>query len=262
MKLNYKKIGQGQPFLILHGLFGSLDNWSTISKEFAKNFEVFIIDQRNHGQSPHSEEWNYDAMADDLMVFIKDHQLKNVILLGHSMGGKTAMLFALKHPNYLDKLIIADIAPKRYPPHHNTILKSLNAVDFSVVNSRQQVEEVLGVYLSDIGTKQFLLKNLYWENLDNKKLAWRFNLPVISRNLEKILNGFDSVVEKSNVETLFLKGEASDYILPSDMPHIKSIFPNASLAIIQNAGHWLHAENPNGFVSAVNHFISSGSTVD
>jgi pimeloyl-ACP methyl ester carboxylesterase len=255
MQLAYRKYGEGQPLLILHGLFGQSDNWNTLAKRFSENgFEVYTIDQRNHGLSPHSDIWNYEAMADDIKEFINEHNLENPILLGHSMGGKTAMFFALKYDGALDKLIVADMSPRAYEPHHDIVLDALNAVDFSKMNTRKEAEAVLSEYITDFGTKQFLLKNIYWEDTAGSKMNWRFNLPIITKNSNETLV---AVPERtSNVNTLFLRGEKSNYINEAvDIPEIKERFPNYKLQTIANAGHWLHAEQPEAFYQAVIDFI-------
>jgi len=255
MQLAYRKYGEGQPLLILHGLFGQSDNWNTLAKRFGETgFEVYTIDQRNHGLSPHSDVWNYDVMADDIKEFIDTHNIQNPILLGHSMGGKTAMFFALKYDGILDKLIVADMSPRAYEPHHDVVLDALNAVDFSKINTRKEAEAVLNEYISDFGTKQFLLKNIYWEDTANAKMNWRFNLPVITKNSNETLV---AVPEKtSNVNTLFLRGEKSNYINEViDIPEIKERFPNYKMQTITNAGHWLHAEQPETFYQTVMAFI-------
>lgn len=250
MKLNYKKSGKGQPFVILHGLFGSLDNWQAIARKLSESFEVYIVDQRNHGQSPHSETWNYEVMANDLYEFFQDNRISNAILLGHSMGGKTAMHFALEHCELLNKLIVVDIAPKYYPVHHDKILEGLLAVDLENVSSRKEVEEQLSPYISDPGTKQFLMKNLYWKDLEAKKLAWRFNLDVINRHIEIV--GKKTIEGKiCHVPTLFVRGEKSNYILEADMEPAKNIFPNSKLTTIPNAGHWIHADQPQLFLETI-----------
>lgn len=185
MKLFYRKSGQGQPLIILHGLFGQNDNWGTLGRQFAEQgFEVYLVDLRNHGLSPHSDVWNYQVMSDDILELINDNNLKQVILMGHSMGGKVAMQFAIQHPELLDKLIVVDIAPKYYPPHNLDVLNALNAVDFSIVKSRKEVESILSETLTDFGTKQFLLKNIYWK--ENTELDWRFNLKVITKLIENV----------------------------------------------------------------------------
>lgn len=251
MQLHYKDFGQGQALIIHHGLFGSLDNWMTIARQFAEHFHVYLIDARNHGQSPHSEQWDYPTMAYDLYEFIQQHNIQYPIILGHSMGGKVAMHFASEHSEMLDKLIVVDIAPKDYPPHHQEILKALNAVDFSKVKSRKQAEEVVSQYISDIAIRQFLLKNMYWKNPE--ELAWRFNLPVIEKNIELIGKNTlgNNVVD---VPTLFIAGAKSHYILPSDEGVIKTYFPQAQIVFFPNVGHWVHAEAPKELFDAVLNF--------
>jgi esterase len=253
MKLHYRKYGQGQPLIILHGLFGQSDNWNSIAKQLGENnFEVYCVDQRNHGLSPHGDEWNYKAMSEDVLELIQDHQLQNIILLGHSMGGKTAMQFAIDHSATLDKLIVVDIAPKYYPLHHQTVLQALQAVDFSVVKTRREVEDILSQYISDFGTKQFLLKNIYWK--ENGELDWRFNLKVIAEQIENI--GQETPTDKMcEVQTLFIRGEHSKYILDEDMNLIHDIFPRSMLETIEGAGHWVHAEKPTAFFDCVMNFV-------
>lgn len=256
MKLHFKKQGTGQPLIILHGLFGSLDNWQTLGKHFAENFTVYLVDQRNHGQSPHSDEWNYQVMADDLNEFISDQNINNPIVLGHSMGGKTAMLFAVQKPDNLDKLIVADMAPKRYEPHHHQILKALLAVDLDKISSRKEAEDILSEYIKDFGTKQFLLKNLYWKDVENKKLAWRFNLNAISKNIEAVGEGIEINKSINNLPALFIRGGKSDYVTENDYGLIKEIFPDAEIKTIEDAGHWLHAEAPEEFYKIVFQFAA------
>lgn len=253
MKLFYRKFGQGQPMIILHGLFGQADNWNTLAKQFAeKDFEVYCVDQRNHGLSPHSDVWNYYAMTEDILELINDNQLQNVILLGHSMGGKVAMQFAINHPQFLDKLIVVDIAPKYYPMHHQHVLEALQAVDFSKVKSRKEVEGILSNFISDFGTKQFLLKNLYWKT--ETELAWRFNLKVI---VEQIENVGEALITNTicTVPALFIRGEKSNYILDEDLNSIQDVFPHFELATIADAGHWVHAEKPTEFFERVMKFL-------
>ena len=159
MKLHYRKYGEGQPLIILHGLFGSSDNWQTLGKKFAENFEVYLVDQRNHGHSPKSNEFNYQLLSDDLYKLITDLELENITLIGHSMGGKTVMHFAQEHPLFIKKLIVVDIGPKAYPMHHDIILAGLNSLDLSAIKSRGQADKQLSKFIEDIGVKQFLLKN-------------------------------------------------------------------------------------------------------
>ncbi|MEY2739226.1 MAG: hypothetical protein RL259_1135 [Bacteroidota bacterium] len=237
--------GEGSPLLIIHGFLGMSDNWKSIATQFAKDgFQVHSLDLRNHGKSFHSEVFNYDVMVEDVKKYIDFHQLSDCILLGHSMGGKVAMLFATTYPNIVSKLIVADIGPKYYAPHHQSILAGLNAVDFELQKSRGEVEEILAHYIPDFGTRQFLMKNVYWQTPD--QLNFRFNLPVLTTTIEVIGTAlpFDKTFQKP---TLFLRGEKSDYILDRDSEIILHHFPAATLITIDNAGHWLHAENPKDF---------------
>lgn len=252
MQLNYKKVGKGQPLIILHGLFGSLDNWMTLSKKLGEQFEVYIIDARNHGFSPHSDEFNYEVMADDLLTFINEHNIIDPIILGHSMGGKTAMQFAMNYPEKISKLVIADIAPKPYPVHHGVILEGMFALDFNIINSRKEADTELAKHIPDLSTRQFILKNLYWK--EKGKLAWKFNLTVISDNIEMV--GFElNNIRPFNKSTLFIRGTKSNYILESDYQKINSIFLNSTIESIES-GHWVHAENPTQFLEILNNFLS------
>lgn len=253
MKLNYKKLGEGTPLLILHGLFGSLDNWMTLAKEWSLNHEVWLIDQRNHGQSPHSNSFSYTLMADDLNEFIDEHQIQDPIILGHSMGGKTAMEFAVNHSEKLNKLIVVDIAPVQYQVHHYQIIDALESVDLGIVNSRKEVDLILSNSIKEIGVRQFLLKNLYW--IEKEKLAWRFNLPVIKEMIVPI-SEWDISQDSFSGKSLFIKGEKSEYILPEYFPLIASKFPSYKVEVIENAGHWVHAEKKNEFKMAVDQFLA------
>lgn len=244
--LHSKIIGKGQPFLILHGFLGMSDNWKTLGNKYAEDFEVHLIDQRNHGRSFHSNEFSYDLLVEDLKNYIDFHKLDNCILLGHSMGGKTAMQFALTYPELISKLIVADIAPKIYPDHHQYILKALSEVDFSVQKSRKDIEHVLGNYIKENGVIQFLMKNVYRK--DKQQLAYRFNLPVLLKKYKEVITNFNSVENFTN-PTLFLKGSNSNYITKEDTILINSNFTNAKIDEISNSGHWLHAENPQEFYS-------------
>jgi len=172
--LHSKIIGKGVPLLILHGYFGMSDNWKSIGNKFAEDFQTHLIDQRNHGRSFHENDFNYDYLADDLFRYVIHHNLKKIVLLGHSMGGKTAMLFAVKYPDFVDKLIIADISPRYYQPHHNEILKALNSVNFTIQNTRKLVDQKIAELIPDMGVRSFLLKNVYWK--EKGILGYRFNL--------------------------------------------------------------------------------------
>lgn len=254
MELAYREYGQGAPLIILHGLFGQSDNWNTLAKNFAANgLHVFAIDQRNHGSSPHSDEWNYEVMADDLEEFIKQHHLIDPVLLGHSMGGKTVLMFEKKYPGLASKIIIADMSARAYPPHHEGIIDTLRAVDFSKISTRKEAEEALDEQIKDFGTKQFLLKNIYWR--DDKKMAWRFNLDVISAKYDTVTAQIPFF--KSSTPTLIMAGEKSNYILESDREDFRERFSDVRFNTIANAGHWLHAEKPKEFQQAVLNFIKA-----
>ncbi len=256
MELHFREMGQGQPLLILHGLFGSSDNWLTIAKQLAEDYRVFIIDQRNHGQSPHSEEWNYTVMAKDIADFCVQHQLENIYIVGHSMGGKTVMKMAELFPQTIQKMIVIDIAPRYYPVHHHQILSALKSINFEEFISRKQAEDVLQHSIDDIGTRQFLLKNIYW--ISDGKLAWRFNLNVISNLIEIVGEATPGDVQKvCNIETLFIKGEKSAYIKLDDELSIQQQYPNSKVITISNAGHWVHAENPIALHAAMLNFFEN-----
>jgi len=250
MKLHYRKYGKGQPIVILHGLFGSSDNWQTLGKKFAENFEVYLVDQRNHGHSPKSNEFNYQLLSDDLYKLITDLELENIILIGHSMGGKTVMHFAQQHPTFIEKLIVVDIGPKAYPMHHNTALEGLNSLDLSIIKSRSQADKQLSKYIKDIGVKQFLLKNLFW--VKKGQLDWRINIPVLEDKMPNIISAIpDEIVD---TPTLFIRGEKSNYIVEDDFQNIYDQFPNSEIETIYDVGHWVHAENPFSFYNIVMDF--------
>ncbi len=253
MKLHSVILGKGKPFLILHGFLGMSDNWKTLGKKFAEDgFEVHLIDQRNHGKSPHSDEFSYELMAEDIKEYCDAHNLENIILLGHSMGGKTAMLTASKYENLVEKLIVVDIAPKYYAPHHQQILKGLTALKEAKLGSRTEAETLLEEYIPETGVRLFLLKNLYWKTKD--ELSLKMNLPVLKEKIENIGASLPEDAQyKGN--SLFIKGEKSDYITSSDEKLIKDHFPKAEIETIQGAGHWVHAEKMNKFYEAVIRFV-------
>jgi pimeloyl-ACP methyl ester carboxylesterase len=245
--------GQGKPLLIIHGFLGMSDNWKTFGALYAvEGFQVHLLDLRNHGKSFHSADFSYEIMAQDVLEYCQAHQLKKVSIIGHSMGGKVAMLLATIHPELIDKLIVADIGPKYYAPHHQDILAGLNAVDFSTKPDRAQVEEMLYPYIPDFGTRQFLMKSLYW--IEPGQLAYRFNLPVFNAKIEVIGTALPEEAHFEN-PTLFMRGGNSNYILDSDLTEIKKHFPNFELATIPNVGHWLHAENPKMFFEITAQFL-------
>ena len=245
-------VGSGAPLLILHGYFGMSDNWRGLGNKFAKNFEVHLIDQRNHGRSFHSDDFDYELLVEDLHYYIESHNLSKVHLLGHSMGGKVAMLFAVTYPEMVDKLIVADISPKYYKPHHEQILEALNTVNFSIQDSRKKVEEVLKIYIQEPGILQFLLKNVYWKT--KGELAYRFNIQSLTENNSEVGEALPSFTHFDG-PTLFLKGENSNYITKTEEPIIEAHFSNSNIVTVKNAGHWLHAENPTQFFDEVVSFL-------
>lgn len=253
MLLHSQIIGEGTPFVILHGFLGSGDNWKTLGNDFSeKGYQVHLVDQRNHGRSFHSDEFTYESMSEDLKHYCEEHQLKEIILLGHSMGGKTAMEFATTYPEKVSKLIVADIGPKSYPEHHQDILKALSSLNFDEITSRGEADEMLSQYIPHFGTRQFLLKNLYW--IEKGKLALRINLPVLIKEYNIVGDALanNATFEK---ETLFVKGEKSGYILPMDEILIHKHFPKAKIETIDKAGHWLHADNPSQFYDKIMEFL-------
>ncbi len=242
----------GTPLLVFHGLFGMLDNWGSFGKEFGELMPVHLIDLRNHGKSFHDDEMNLEVMVEDINNYMNAHSIPQANLLGHSLGGKVVMQFAIDHPEKVKNLIVADIAPKAYPPHHQGIFKALNSIDLKSLQGRQEAEAELKNYIPELSVIQFLLKNLYWT--DNKTLDWRFNLPVLT---EKYNDFITTSVRYGVFEgpTLFLGGEKSNYILPQDEFAIKQQFPKAEIKKVPKAGHWVQAENPRDFNAMVKEFL-------
>ena len=245
-------IGEGQPLIILHGFFGMGDNWKTLANRFSENYQVHIVDQRNHGRSFHSDEFTYELMVEDLLYYINYHQLENVHLLGHSMGGKTVMLFAVEYSEKVDKIIIADIAPRFYPPHHQFIIEALNAVDFQQLRSRDEIDKIFEKYIPEAGIRQFLAKNIYRKSKD--EFAYRFNLECLSECFDEVGVGLPPITYFYG-EALFLKGENSGYISKEDEDLIAIHFPKGEIKVVKNAGHWLHAENPEDFYNYIVDFL-------
>lgn len=253
--LNSKIFGENlsvTTLLVFHGLFGMLDNWGSFGKDMGEFLPVHLIDLRNHGRSFHSEEMSHDDLAEDILNYMEYYGIAKAHILGHSLGGKAVMQFAIRFPEKVERLIVVDISPKAYPPHHQGIIKALETVDFNTVSSRSEVEAVLNQYIPEKSTIQFLTKNLYWD--DNKKLNWRFNLKTLSEKY----NEFVSNAIKFGVfdgPTLFVAGAQSNYILPQDQFAIKQQFPKADFVTIKNAGHWVQAENPVDFANVVKDFL-------
>ena len=256
--LNSKIFGENlssTPLLVFHGLFGMLDNWGSFGKELGEMMPVHLIDLRNHGRSFHSENMSHDDLADDIANYMAHYGMEKAHVLGHSLGGKAVMQFAINYSEKVEKLIVVDIAPKAYPPHHQGIIKALETVNFDEVKSRGDVEAVLTQYIPEKSTIQFLAKNLYWEeNGDSKKLNWRFNLKTLSEKYNQFVsNAIKFVVFEG--ESLFIAGEKSNYILPQDQFSIKQQFPKAKFVTIKNAAHWVQADNPADFSTVVKEFL-------
>ncbi len=260
MKLFYRKRGDtGEPLIILHGLYGSGDNWISIAQVLKDHFQVYLLDQRNHGRSPHSEEMNYDLLTEDLHAFFKIHNINRAHIVGHSMGGKTAMWFALKYPQLVNRLVIVDIAPRTYEMSaanskvHKLIISALKSVEPESATGRKEIEKRLSNRIANVPLRMFLLKNI--ERNSDGTYSWRLNVNSIDNNLVKIMNGFSEITQTIDVPTLFLKGELSNYIGRGDSSLIKQIFPISELITVPEAGHWLHAQQPELFTKTVLEFL-------
>ena len=247
MLLHYKELGEGTPFVILHGLFGNSDNWQTHAKKIASYYRVILVDQRNHGHSDWHDDFTYEHLADDLECLIKHLNIDKFILMGHSMGGKTAMYYSQKYKERLTKMIIVDIGIKQYPMHHNEIINGIRAIDLSTIASRSEAEKTLLPFVDSYGVRQFLLKNLYWK--EKGVLAWRMNVDVLQREMQEILSAMPTT--EVWIPTLFIRGALSNYILDEDWDAIEEVFPDATLVTIENAGHWVHSEQPDIFMDHV-----------
>ncbi|MCS6903766.1 MAG: alpha/beta fold hydrolase [Bacteroidia bacterium] len=258
MELWHHRAGKGEiPIVILHGLFGSSDNWRTIANILANNYSVISLDLRNHGRSPHTESHTYLEMAQDLEKFFNSHSFEQVFLIGHSMGGKAAMTYATLFPERVKKLIVVDIAPRAYNPHHNQVIDALFSVPLEQIENRQAAEQHLMHYLNNDATVvQFLMKGLYRK--EDGTYAWRFNLPVLAKDYAEITA---AIPESGNYPypTVFIKGSTSDYIQDRDEELIRKIFPRSSIKEVR-AGHWVHAEAPQPFLEIVKQFLTSSLT--
>ncbi len=260
MKLFFRRYGEvgNQPLIILHGIFGNSDNWVSYGKRIAdEGFDVIIPDQRNHGLSPHSDVFNYLAMTDDLVELIESENIHQPIILGHSMGGKVAMLFTLEYPELVKKFVVVDISLKAYGvrKQHLRFIEAMQSVDFNIYKSRQAIDDFLKQQIKEMRIRQFLMKNLHWREKDN--LEWRLNLDGIGSNLDQMFDAIDTSVVFDN-PTLFIRGGASDYILPEDYPHIRANFPQAEIITIEGASHWVHAEAPEQFYLLTSGFMQEG----
>jgi pimeloyl-ACP methyl ester carboxylesterase len=256
MDLFFTQTGTGQPLVILHGWLGSGDNWRSLALRWGERYTVYSLDQRDHGRSPHTDAFSYPLLMNDLAEWADKQGLDWFHLMGHSMGGKVAMLFALTYPERLNKLIVGDMAPRNYPHHDATVLNALLALDLGQVKARHEVEQHLVARGLTVGTAQFLMKSLY--RLENGGFSWRFNLPLFARDypyiVEDIIEPQHQPFEKP---ALFIRGELSDYITAQDIPRIAQYFPRYRLETFVGAGHWVHADKPDQYHETVRSFLES-----
>lgn len=252
MNLFYRKFGEGEPLFILHGLFGSSDNWMSIGKILATKHTVVLVDLRNHGRSPHSNIWNYDAMSKDIQHLATDLGFDHINLMGHSMGGKVAMTIACNYPAFLNKLIVIDISPKYYPSRHQKIINGLLSINLKGIASRKEADDKLSSFVYEVGVRQFLLKNL--ERDSEIGFKWKINLEAINNHLKNI---GEATIPTNQIATdsLFIRGLNSNYITDNDIEEITKKFPNSRVESIAMAGHWVHAERPESFLKVVNKFL-------
>ena len=253
MNLHFEAVGKGPPLIILHGLLGSADNWRSVSRRLSAHYQAFAVDLRNHGRSPHSDIFDYDVMTADLREFTEQQALRRTMLLGHSMGGKIAMQFAIEHAEQVDKLIIVDIAPKPYQLSQRYLLEALRSLDLTRYKSFTDVDTALAAQVSGESLRQFLLKNLARD--ERGRLRWKIHLEAIYRNYDKLALGL--APERSfNKPTLFIRGGRSNYIEDDDVPLIRQMFPQAEIATLAEADHWVHVEAPEEFFQTVLNFLS------
>jgi len=253
VKLHYKTSGAGPPVLILHGLFGMLDNWQTFARHLAEEYRVYTLDLRNHGRSPHDPIFDYPALAGDIVEFIHNQQIDPATLLGHSLGGKIAMQTALTRPELVDRLIVIDIAPRAYPSGHDAIIEALLRIDLSGMSSRTQIENALRVKLDDTGVVRFLMKNV--ARHEDGTFFWRMNLPVLAASYRNTTSSIDGHTPFTH-PTLFVRGGRSKYIQNEDWPDILDLFPAAELRTIENAGHWVHADALEELLKVTREFLN------
>jgi len=249
--LNHKIYGQGDPIIILHGLFGMLDNWQTVAKKLAEEYMVILVDQRDHGKSKHTDEFNYKALAEDLREFLEENWIHSCHIIGHSMGGKTAMQFSALNADMIEKLVIVDIGPKAYKPGHEIIFKALLEVPIDKVKSRKDVEDIISKYIDDVEVRLFLMKNL--QRIKEGGFRWKMNLELLHKKYANIIAAIETN-EPIDVDTLFIYGAKSQYIVPSEIESIKAIYPNSKFEEM-DAGHWIHAEKPDELVDLVKGFL-------
>jgi pimeloyl-ACP methyl ester carboxylesterase len=254
MNLFFRESGQGKPLIVLHGLFGSSDNWYTHAKSFSKHHKVYLVDQRNHGQSPHSDDFNYKVLTEDLENFIEQRGIIMPAIIGHSMGGKTAMNYAVKNPEKISSLIVVDIMPKSYPIHHDTILEGLEAVKVESIQSRPEADQQLAEYIPEPDVRQFLLKNL---SRTSNGFQWKLNIAAIAKNIE-LIGAALQYTGTFNGPTLFINGSRSNYYKPGDERLVTQFFPKAKILTL-DTGHWVPAEAPEAFAKTALDFLTTNS---
>ncbi len=259
MQLFTREFGEGQPVILLHGLFGQSDNWVTVGRRIADQFHVYIPDQRNHGQSPHTTIHSFPAMADDLAEFIEYNEIENPILIGHSMGGKVAMTYVLENPEMVKKLIVIDISPRKYPERatHTQVISTMLSIVLDKITTRTEVEKILDSRIADARVRMFILKNLHYKF--QGKLAWRLNLEAINQSMDLLFDGIRSENQYTG-PTLFIRGGKSDYVPDEDIPMIKSMFPEAIIKTISGASHWVHADAPEELCFLLSGFLERECT--
>ena len=253
MELAHKIYGSGEPLVVLHGLFGTLDNWQTVAKALAEHRQVVLVDLPNHGRSPHVERADYAAQAEALARFLGDQWMHEVDLLGHSMGGKVAMQYALTYPDRVRKLVVVDIAPRAYAPGHDELFAAMAALPLDESRSRGEIDELLAADVPDVGVRRFLLKNL--ARVPTGGYRWKLNLDVLRREYPSLLA--EVTGRPWPGEALFIRGGTSGYVRDEDWLQISRLFPAAKLETVEGAGHWVHAERPAELVAAVQRFLGA-----
>lgn len=253
--LNFKTYGQGDPIIILHGLFGMLDNWQKIAKGLADEYMVILVDQRNHGKSPHHDTHTYQEMAADLAQFMEEQWIYEATIIGHSMGGKTAMQLAMDYPDLVEKLIVIDMSPRQSKKGgHDEIFDAMFSLDLDQLDKRSEAEEKLAGKIKDLGVRQFLLKNL--QRKKEGGYRWKMNLEVLYQQYDDILVEI-STETPFEKPTLFVKGGKSEYIREKDELLIKTHFPSYKIIEIEDAGHWVHADAPKETIEIIKGFVQN-----
>ncbi|MDW3197151.1 MAG: alpha/beta fold hydrolase [Cytophagales bacterium] len=252
MILNFRTLGKGEPLIILHGVFGSSDNWQSQAKAFAEKYKVYLVDLRNHGNSFHSDAFDYQVMSEDVVALMTSESIEKAYVLGHSMGGKAAMFLASKYPDLVAQLIVVDIAPKHYLPHHQQIFEGFHSVNLSTLQSRKDADTQMSQMIKDFGVRQFILKNLHRDK--EGKFSWKINLEAIEANIENVGVGLPKGYGYGG-PVLFVGGSKSSYIQPEDEADIKARFPDSNVVTVEGAGHWVHAEKPAALIAHVLDFL-------